>query len=382
MKVEEGFKYLMLARIVLVTLITFFQLVFSVFASAFCIMPGGSKIPYGLNVNGQNIGGLEKAEAEELLTSTVGRQQSDVRIILMEGKRRWIFNSQKFDFTYDFDKTLTEIIDNSRPTNLQNVVTLVQMQARNKDINPSLSWNQEALTAYLDNINKLTYKPPRNARLEYRSPGEIVSLKEEMGEELDYDAVKQKLIEGIHSYNKEDMVVELPKKVIAPDVLVSDLTGIDKELSEYTAYLPSHRNRTHNINLAVKAVDQTIIGPGEIFSFNAVIGDVNMVQSGYLLAPDLIDIGLPDKVGGGISHLASALYAAALTANLEIAERAPNFSEKPFLEELPEGADRDAVVAYGSSDLKIRNDLAHSVVITSSLRNDVLTVRILGSSVN
>ncbi|MDR1160235.1 MAG: VanW family protein [Syntrophomonadaceae bacterium] len=343
-------------------------------------MPNDAKIPYGFNVIGQNIGGLEKAKAKELLTSTVGQQQPDVRIILMEGQRRWIFDSQRFDFNYDFDKTLTEIIDNSRLTDLQDVVTLVQLQVRQQDVNPSLSWNEEALTEYLDNIGNLSYKPPKNARLEYQNTGELVLLKEEMGEELDYDVIEQKLLEGIHNYDGKNMVLELPKKTVVPDVLISDLTGIDEELSEYTAYLPNHRNRTHNIRLAVNAIDQTLIKPGETFSFNSVIGDVNIIQSGYLLAPDLLDIGLPDTVGGGISHLASAIYAAALTADLEVTERAPNFAEKPFLEELAEGADRDAVIAYGSLDLKIRNNFSHSVVITSSLENDVLTVRILGSS--
>jgi vancomycin resistance protein YoaR len=370
----------MLARIILVTLITFFQLGFSIFASAFCIMPNDAEIPYGFNVSGQNIGGLEKAKAKELLNSTVGQQQPNARIILMEGQRRWIFDPQKFNFSYDFDKTLTDIIDNSRFTNFQNVVTLVQLQARQQEVKPSLSWNKEALTDYLDNIGNLSYKPPRNARVEYQNTGELVLLKEEMGEELDHDVLEQNLLEGIHNYDGKGMVLELPKKTVTPDVLISDLTGIDEELSEYTAYLPNHRNRMHNIRLAVNAIDQTIIKPGETFSFNSVIGDVNIIQSGYLLAPDLLDIGLPDTVGGGISHLASAIYAAALTADLEITERAPNFSEKPFLEELAEGADKDAVVAYGSLDLKIRNDFSHSVVITSSLANDVLTVRILGSS--
>ena len=59
-----------------------------------------------------------------------------------------------------------------------------------------------------------------------------------------------------------------------------------------------------NIALACGSVNDTALGPGDTFSFNAVVGP-RSPEYGYLLAPDGQGA---DVVGGGVDAVASAVY--------------------------------------------------------------------------
>lgn len=60
-----------------------------------------------------------------------------------------------------------------------------------------------------------------------------------------------------------------------------------------------------------------MIEPGATFSFNEVVGDTT-AERGYKEAPVLYSSGLGSSDGGGICQVSTALYIAAVKADLEI----------------------------------------------------------------
>lgn len=82
----------------------------------------------------------------------------------------------------------------------------------------------------------------------------------------------------------------------------------------------SNENRIENIRLASEAIDGTVIEPGETFSFNEAVGDTESDER-YLEAPIISDDVTVNGRGGGICQVSTALYIAALKADLEIVER-------------------------------------------------------------
>lgn len=130
--------------------------------------------------------------------------------------------------------------------------------------------------------------------------------------------------------------------------------------------------RAENLRLAAEAINGYVIEPGATFSFNEVVGDTT-AERGYKEAPVLYSSGLGSSDGGGICQVSTALYIAAVKADLEIVERHPHSVPSDYA---PIGL--DATIVYGSRDLRIKNNTDFPITIyakavgqtVSSLRVD------------
>ena len=79
-------------------------------------------------------------------------------------------------------------------------------------------------------------------------------------------------------------------------------------------------------------------------------------------------------VGGGLCQFATTLFNAAFFAGLPIVERHPHDF---FIDHYPIG--RDAQVAYGSQDLKFRNDTGHALLLRCWAGGGQVTVVLVGT---
>jgi hypothetical protein len=130
--------------------------------------------------------------------------------------------------------------------------------------------------------------------------------------------------------------------------------------------------RTVNLQLAAESINGKIIEPGETFSFNAAIGDVEH-DDRYQLAPVIYDNDMIIGRGGGSCQVSSALYVAALSANLKIEERHPHSAVVDYV---PIGL--DATVLYGYMDLKITNSSEAPITILAETEGQSVTVTLIG----
>ena len=115
--------------------------------------------------------------------------------------------------------------------------------------------------------------------------------------------------------------------------------------------------RAKNLRLAAEAINGYVIEPGATFSFNEVVGDTT-AERGYKEAPVLYSSGLGSSDGGGICQVSTALYIAAVKADLEIVERHPHSVPSDYA---PIGL--DATIVYGSRDLRIKNNTDFPITI-------------------
>ncbi|HEY9868902.1 MAG TPA: VanW family protein [Candidatus Obscuribacterales bacterium] len=127
-----------------------------------------------------------------------------------------------------------------------------------------------------------------------------------------------------------------------------------------------------NIVRAARAVDGTVLEPGEEFSFNRVVGP-RAAQRGYRPAPSYLGNESPTTIGGGICLVSSLLYQIALDAGLTVTERFPH---QRTIKTVPPGL--DATVWYGRADLRFKNSLDCPLVIYSRANSGALTVELMG----
>lgn len=149
--------------------------------------------------------------------------------------------------------------------------------------------------------------------------------------------------------------------------------GLDALGSRYTTYYsPRNKARAANIARAATLVNGTIVRPGTTFSLNETLGPRTQ-NRGFDSAPVIVDGVLRQGVGGGICQYATTLFNAVFFAGLPIEERhAHTFAIGHY----PLG--RDASVAWGSQDLRFRNNTRQPLMIRSFTTRGAITVILVG----
>src|SRR5690606_12401890 len=82
-------------------------------------------------------------------------------------------------------------------------------------------------------------------------------------------------------------------------------------------------NRRHNIQTSMNRYQGVLIAPGETFSFNERLGEVDG-STGYKLELVIKSTGTVPEFGGGVCQVSSTVFKSALLAGLPIDERSPH----------------------------------------------------------
>ena len=104
-----------------------------------------------------------------------------------------------------------------------------------------------------------------------------------------------------------------------------------------------------------------MIEPGEVFDFNAVVGDRTAIN-GFRRRKVIADGELVDGVGGGTCQIASTLHAAVFFAGLPILTRNPHSHPSYYIK-----LGLDAAVAYGSLNFRFKNDRPYPLVLEATV---------------
>ena len=136
------------------------------------------------------------------------------------------------------------------------------------------------------------------------------------------------------------------------------------------AYNPS---RTTNLRLACAAINGTVLQPGEVFSFNDVVGE-RTAEKGYKEGIIYTEGESEPALGGGICQVASTIYYACMYADLEIVHREPHMFRVDYV---PYGL--DATVYWGSVDFQFRNSTDFPMLIETYLYNGRVYVELIGT---
>jgi vancomycin resistance protein YoaR len=170
--------------------------------------------------------------------------------------------------------------------------------------------------------------------------------------------------------------VKLAVDVREPDQRFKDLK-IDKSLGHFvTVYSLENKylDRGYNLKVGASKLDGTILGPGESFSFNEVVGPRTKAE-GYRMAGVISEGELVDGMAGGSCQLSSTLFAASFFAGLELVSSRPHTRPSSYIK-----MGLDATVSYPGTDLKLKNPYSFPVVFHFKVNSGKVRVRILGQS--
>jgi vancomycin resistance protein YoaR len=245
-----------------------------------------------------------------------------------------------------------------------------QERAEAVELPVSYDFDEAEARATLGRLAARVHRAPVDARVLVR---EHRVVRAQAGVELDVDATLERLREADP---KEGLVVQAAMREIAPRITDDMVVAIDVSqiLSSFeTDFRKKAPSRAVNIARAAAYLDQQILRPGEVFSFNRTVGE-RTHERGFIDAPVIVNDELERGVGGGVCQVASTFHAAVRFANLEVLERRSHSRPTGYA---PLGL--DAVVIDGKQDLRVRNTYDTPLLIHAYLPSKyVIRVELLG----
>jgi len=131
--------------------------------------------------------------------------------------------------------------------------------------------------------------------------------------------------------------------------------------------------RQNNIQITCNTLNGTIVENGSTFSFCNTVGP-STSSKGYQEA-DIFDSNGKKKkgLGGGNCQISTTLYNAVLSVpTLVVTERHEHSNYVPYIKD-----GKDAAVAYGSYDLKFKNNSGNPLKIIAQASSDNVTINLV-----
>ncbi|MCC7432301.1 VanW family protein, partial [Candidatus Peregrinibacteria bacterium] len=223
-------------------------------------------------------------------------------------------------------------------------------------------------------------KPVSHVKIFYDEKGQIqFEGKALKGIEIDREKFIKDLELALNSIGQEVEITTVEKK---PDLIIDEKLqeiGIKELISTgHTAFAGSPNNRRHNIATAMAKFNGLIIKPGETFSFNDNLGEVDG-STGYKLELVIKAEGTVPEYGGGVCQVSSTVFKAGLLSGLPIVERAPHSYAVGYYAQV-DGYGLDSTIYPGVRDLKFTNNTPAAILIQTFIDESDAYVNFYGTS--
>ncbi|MBT2406582.1 VanW family protein [Streptomyces sp. ISL-87] len=149
--------------------------------------------------------------------------------------------------------------------------------------------------------------------------------------------------------------------------------GIKEKVSSFTVAFPAAPYRSTNIGRAVELINGSVVLPGETWSFNKTVGE-RTKENGFVDGIMINNGQYVKSPGGGVSAVATTMYNAMFFAGVEPVEHG---AHSFYIERYPEG--REATVAWGTLDLRWKNDTGHALYVQAESTDTSVTITLLGT---
>jgi vancomycin resistance protein YoaR len=252
----------------------------------------------------------------------------------------------------------------------------------------AVTLDQDMIARRIRQIADETEKPGTRPRVAWNN-GDLKIIKPgKPGLRLDEVRARDMVIAAVMG---RDRTLELPMVPTDPPVTeanlhqlgIRELVSIGK--SDFTG---SAAYRIHNIGVGMQLLNGLLIAPGEEFSFNKNIGQIN-AANGFVEGAAIIQNRTQQEFGGGICQDSTTMFRAAFWAGLPITERWGHsfyisWYDKYALGPRGNGPGLDATIFTGGPDLKFINDTGAWLLIQawSNPKTGVAQIELYGTKPN
>ena len=341
--------------------------------AGFCAYTFLGNFTYARNVyvNDVCIGGMTEKEAQERLAQEEEKLLNDFNVKVTSADNETTLTKDDITFcTFDTDKVLRQARRYSKDN---------MFSSEKQEYHISMAVNDETLKAVSQKVATDLKQSAVDAKVTQfdssKSGIDRFSFEDEkIGVEINKDGFEKQFASFLSS-GKVSGEIPAESKNTEPKYTKEYLQNNIKELYSYstTATSSASENSRENMKLAASMCNNSIINPGEIWSFNNCTGDSNLESNGYKVAGVLVNGQSAMGVGGGICQTSSTIYNAALYCGLHVQERRPHAVPSAYV---PIGL--DATIDYGNIDLKLKNTFDYQLFMECYMEDATVVCKIYG----
>lgn len=329
-----------------------------------------SKIYPEVSVYGVEIGGLTKEEAVQKLTSDLPGVIMDKKLEVVVGDDKLGLSYSEISPQYNNEAVVTEALNYGKDKGTFSKKRLIKRGADFK-IEPSITYNEEALASFEDKVKETVNVAPVDAKLKI-SGGVKNITPEVIGYGINDEDLHNKLVENINGDPAHEVVLNFELEEKQAKVKSSDLEKIKGVMGSYYNTYSGGGGRVRNMEIATEDVNGIVLMPGEIFSYNEVVGDTTP-DKGYQKANTYVAGEIVEDYGGGICQVSTALYRAVMKANIRSYERHNHMMTVSYSQ-----PSLDATVYYGGVDYQFQNPYDFPIYIEGYVSGGKVSFSIWG----
>ncbi|MGL5346972.1 MAG: VanW family protein [Peptostreptococcaceae bacterium] len=326
------------------------------------------KIYKNIYIESINLDKMTKKEAKNIIDKYYRVKPIKIKY----NEKEWNINPESINLNFNTNEVIDEAYNYTRTDDIKyNLKRKLDLQLNNKKkFTLRASYDESKLSEEIHKICIDIDIPAKEASILIKDSSEIVTTESKEGREVDVVELKE-LIYGTID-RKKFTRIDLPVRVITPQIASQDVKSINSTLGQYSTSFNNSSARGNNIYVAGNGSSDIIVMPGEVYSFNKCTG-ARTWSKGYKTAKVIVGGKFVNGEGGGVCQVSTTIFNSALLAGMEIKEVHNHTIPSKYA---PRG--RDSAVSYGYSDLKFKNPYSHPVYIKNIINNGAITTKIYG----
>jgi len=332
-------------------------------------------LPDWLTIAGQRVAGLNRGGALRALegwADTQRKRRFTLIVALPQAPRRmWTVRRSALGAEPDLNAMVSRAFQVVDSESVMDRLSRWLGRGEAANIEPIWRINKETASILIrSQIAKLVDRPPVDARLTMNN-GVLAVAPDQPGLRLDMGGAIEIVTDALTKHDTDE--AELPVVSVPARITAEEAATIRHQLASFSTHYSEKGNRKRNLEVACQRINGTIVEPGGVFSYNAVVGP-REAEFGFRLAPVIVRGRMEPGMGGGVCQVSSTLYNAALLAGLEVVARTHHAFPVHYV---PPG--RDATVVYDAIDLKLRNASRGHVGFLADAQGQQVRIRVFGA---
>lgn len=341
-----------------------------VLAAGFCVYTvfAEFKFPSDVYVNDISVEGLSINEAEKLLETTQRDMLNKLNVNAVAAEKSIALTQDDAEYKFNTSDVLKGARDYCKENRFSNTeqrffisVTLTDDEYKELADKVAKALDQEAKDAQVTKFDS-SKKGDKRFTMTDSQTGIVVD------EEQFITQLKEFFSQG-----KVEGDIEVSAQITEPEFSSQYLLDNIKKLSSFTTTSTNNANGNANMKLSLSQCNNSIINPGETWSFNDCTGNSNLTSNGYKPAGVIVNGKHTTGVGGGICQSSTTIYNAAMLCGMEVVERSCHYYKSTYVD-----AGRDATVDYGNLDLKVKNPFKYQLFMECYMDGTVLHCNMYG----
>jgi vancomycin resistance protein YoaR len=291
---------------------------------AFWYMGSADEIRRGIRIGEVNVGGMTREEARAAVDRHAASAFEEIRF----GEGVFSVPGEKLGVKVEAARAVDEAYSVGREGWVgERVFDVLRAYLGGIQLDPAVAYDEGAARGVVENAAREFFQRPQNASFRLSDEGQVEVKEAKNGRVLNREETLANLDQSLSEMSSEVPIAADYKK---PEVSTQEVEGLKptEVIGKYRTDFrwDSNPSRKANMKLAAGAINNTLLAPGEVFSFNELASPLDYEQ-----AKTFSDGGVAYADGGGLCQVSSTLYMAAQYAGLEIVERHPHYAVLPYI---------------------------------------------------